>query len=203
MHISIDGMKPTREAASAPLSRDDQILRLIGNQTLLGCLPADDLLVLVRQSAVRTLPRNHLLFRCGDPGRSVVLILDGYVKLSATSASDRELVLEIAGPGTIFGELAVLNGGTRKADARTLTPCRVLAIDGPQFKRVIARSPDAMFAALRLLGERLSAATAQGMDAVSLPAPVRLAKALLHLAAMHDLAVATLASGCRSASWAP
>jgi CRP-like cAMP-binding protein len=39
-----------------------------------------------------------------------------------------------------------------------------------------------MFAAIRLLSDRLSAVTARGMDAVSLPAPVRLAKALLHLA---------------------
>jgi CRP-like cAMP-binding protein len=39
-----------------------------------------------------------------------------------------------------------------------------------------------MFAAIRLVSDRLSAVTARGMDAVSLPAPVRLAKALLHLA---------------------
>ena len=43
-----------------------------------------------------------------------------------------------------------------------------------------------MFAAIRLLSERLSAITEQGMDAVSLPAPVRLAKALLHLAGLHS-----------------
>ena len=43
-----------------------------------------------------------------------------------------------------------------------------------------------MFAAVRLLSERLSMATARSMDAVSLPAPVRLAKALLHLADLHS-----------------
>jgi CRP-like cAMP-binding protein len=43
-----------------------------------------------------------------------------------------------------------------------------------------------MFAAIRLLSDRLSAVTEQGMDAVSLPAPVRLAKALLHLAGLHS-----------------
>ena len=42
-----------------------------------------------------------------------------------------------------------------------------------------------MFAATRLLGDRLLAVTERGMDAVSLPAPVRLAKALLHLAELH------------------
>ena len=60
-----------------------------------------------------------------------------------------------------------------------------------------------MFAAIRLLSDRLSAITAQGMDAVSLPAPVRLAKALLHLASCipnASTAACISASGCRSAS---
>jgi CRP-like cAMP-binding protein len=43
-----------------------------------------------------------------------------------------------------------------------------------------------MFAAIRLLADRLSAVTAREMDAVSLPAPVRLAKALLRLAKLHS-----------------
>jgi CRP-like cAMP-binding protein len=58
----------------------------------------------------------------------------------------------------------------------------VLAIDGGAFRHALARSPEAMFAAIRLVSDRLSAVTARGMDAVSLPAPVRLAKTLLHLA---------------------
>jgi CRP/FNR family cyclic AMP-dependent transcriptional regulator len=108
------------------------------------------------------------------------------VKLSAMAAHGREVVLEIAGPGTIFGELAVLTGLPRRADATTLTACRVLAIDGLAFRRLVAHTPEAMFAAIRGLSERLFAVTTQGMDAVSLPAPVRLAKALLHLAELHS-----------------
>ena len=50
------------------------------------------------------------------------------------------------------------------------------------FRQTLAGSPDAMFATMRLLCERLSAVTTRGLDAVALPAPVRLAKALLHLA---------------------
>jgi len=95
------------------------------------------------------------------------------------------MVLEIAGPGTIFGEIAVLSGSTRQADATCLTACRVLAIDKATFHHVLARTPEAMFAAIRLICERLSMTTARGIDIVSLPAPARLAKVLLHLVDLH------------------
>jgi CRP/FNR family transcriptional regulator, cyclic AMP receptor protein len=172
--------------SSTPAGDADAVLKIIKEQSILGALAEQDLLALVRQSPVRDLPKNRVLFRNGDEGRSVVLIMQGYIKLSTMAANGREVVLEIAGPGTIFGELAVLNGSPRRADATALTPCRVLAIDGVLFRRLVGRTPEAMFAAIRLLSERLLAVTEQGMDAVSLPAPVRLAKALLHLAGLHS-----------------
>jgi CRP/FNR family transcriptional regulator, cyclic AMP receptor protein len=171
---------------ATPAGDTDAVLKIIKEQSILGSLAEQDLLALVRQTPVRALPKNRVLFRNGDEGRSVVLILQGYIKLSTMAANGREVVLEIAGPGTIFGELAVLNGSPRRADATTLTACSVLAIDGTLFRRLVGRTPEAMFAAIRLLSDRLSAVTEQGMDAVSLPAPVRLAKALLHLAGLHS-----------------
>jgi CRP/FNR family cyclic AMP-dependent transcriptional regulator len=171
---------------ATPAGDTDAVLKIIKEQSILGSLAEQDLLALVRQTPVRALPKNRVLFRNGDEGRSVVLILQGYIKLSTMAANGREVVLEIAGPGTIFGELAVLNGSPRRADATTLNACSVLAIDGTLFRRLVGRTPEAMFAAIRLLSDRLSAVTEQGMDAVSLPAPVRLAKALLHLAGLHS-----------------
>ena len=185
----MDGMiSGPNTVPTAPVSHgasDDRlagVLKIIRPDSVLGTLADRDLLTLLRQSTMRRLPKQRVLFRCGDEGRSVVLILQGYVKLSYTAANDREVVLEIAGPGTIFGELAVLNGSPRRADATCLTACRVLAIEGGAFRHALARTPEAMLAAIRLLSERLYAVTARNIDAVALPASVRLAKALLHLA---------------------
>ena len=164
----------------------DPIPALVRANGILGLLPERDLIALLRQSSTRSYPKNRVLFRLGDEGRSVVLVLQGHVKLSTMAANGREVVLEIAGPGRIFGELAVLNGSPRQADATTLTSCRVMAIDGALFRRALSDTPEAMFAAMRLVANRLSATTAREMDAVSLPASVRLAKALLHLASLHS-----------------
>ena len=144
-----------RAAAIAMHDSSDAIVNAIRAHSILGQLPERDLLALVRQSSTRSLPKNRVLFRYGDEGRSVVLILQGYVKLSAMAPNGREVVLEIAGPGSIFGELAVLNGSPRQADATTLTSCRVMAIDGAQFRRSLGATPEAMFAAIRLLADRL------------------------------------------------
>jgi CRP-like cAMP-binding protein len=173
-------------SAAAPQDRGDAVLSIFRAQSILGFLPERDRLALLRQSSTRSYPKNRALFRTGDQGRCVVLVLQGYVKLSTVAPNGREVVLEIAGPGSIFGELAVLNGSPRQADATTLTSCRVMAIDGGLFRRALAATPEAMFATIRLLSDRLSATTAREMDTVSLPAPVRLAKALLRLANLHS-----------------
>ena len=175
--------------AIAARDRGDAILNAIRAQGILGLLPERDLLALVRQSSTRSLPKNRVLFRSGDEGRSVVLILQGYVKLSTMASNGREVVLEIAGPGTIFGELAVLNDSPRQADATTLT---VVPRDGDRRRAVpalarrhpgsdVCGDPPARRSAVRYYRA--------GHGRVSLPAPVRLAKALLHLAKLHSARV--------------
>jgi CRP-like cAMP-binding protein len=113
-------------------------------------------------------------------------VLEGFVKLSVEAAGNREIVFEIAGPGTLFGEIAVLNAVPRQADAKALTPCRLMVINGGLFRRALAATPEAMFAAIRLLSERLTRGTERGIDIVSLPARLRVAKALLRLVELHS-----------------
>jgi len=95
-------------------------------------------------------------------------------------------VLELAGPGSVFGELAVLNGWQRSADAYALTACQLLSIEARLFTQTIARVPEAMFGLFGVLSHRLRRATEQVTDGVDLPGPQRLAKALIHLAGLYS-----------------
>ena len=160
--------------------------KLIAAQSVLGRLPERDLFALVQRSTIRTLRARKSVYRCGDPGRTVIAVLDGYVKLSAATASGREVVLEIVPPGACFGELAALNNWPREADAVTVSRCRLLVIDGRQFAQVMERSPEASQAMIRLLSERLWTARQRVVDTVVLPAPARLAKALMTLAELQS-----------------
>lgn len=126
------------------------------------------------------------LFTQGETGRSVLVVVHGYAKLSALTPSGREVVLDLVGPGDLFGELAVLTDRPRAATATALAPSSLLSIEGRAFKAALARSPEAMFWIINLLTQRLARTTEQLTDGLELPVPVRLAKALLQLVALHS-----------------
>jgi len=178
--------RPQPAKGATPVGGEQALLRLARQSGVLGCLPEADLLPMLRRANLRYLRARETLFSLGEKGNSIVLILDGYMKLSSVTPSGHEIVLEIAGPGRVFGELAVLNDWPRSADAVSLTPCQVLSIDGKQLMAAMRRSPDALLATTRMISERLRATTEQLVNGVTLSAPARLAKALLHLAALHS-----------------
>jgi len=165
---------------------EEEILRLLEGHRFLRRLPREELHVLVRQASVLAFAEREMVFAQGDAGATVMVVVEGYVKLSSSTFGGREVVLEVAGPGAVFGELAVLNEWPRAADAAALSACRLLSIDGRQFIRTLARAPEAMFEIIRLLSERLRSTTEQMTDGLDLPAPARLAKALMQLAALHS-----------------
>jgi CRP/FNR family transcriptional regulator len=162
------------------------VLEQLGRHPLLDRLMADDLKALVSNATVLVFDERDALFAQGDEGQSVLVVAHGYVKLAASTQSGREVVLDVVGPGDLFGELAVLTEQSRAATATALTPSSLLSIDGSAFIAALARSPEALFWMIRLLGRRLNRATEQMTDGLELPAPVRLAKALLQLAALHS-----------------
>src|SRR5580658_1001556 len=162
------------------------ILEQLRRHELLRRFVAEDLQALVSHATVRTYDERDTLCTQGEAGQTVLVVVHGYVKLSALTAGGREVVFDVVGPNDVFGELAVLIDLPRAATAVALSPCAVLAIDGPAFVDALARSPEAMFWMIRLLGHRVSRTTEQMTDGLDLPAPGRLAKALLELAALRS-----------------
>ena len=161
-----------------------KILAQLGRHRILGGVAEPDLRSMLERSVIAMVPERETLFHQGDPGRSVAVVLSGFVKLS-TVAGGREVILEVCGADSMFGELAVLNGWPRSADAVALAPSEVLSIDGEAFRSTLVRSPAAMFALLGVLSRRLRAATELLIDGASLPGPARLAKALCKLAGSY------------------
>ena len=161
------------------------IVGLLRKHRILGNTAESELEAMLRRCQVVTASERDRLFAEGDDGRAVAVVLQGFVKLCSMTASGREVVLEVCGPGSMFGELAVLNDWLRAADAVALSACQVLSIPGEAFRAILLRSPDAMFALINVLSRRLREATEQVRDGVDLSGPARLAKALCHLAATH------------------
>jgi len=167
-------------ASRAPIA-----LARLREHRVLGAAPDSELQTLLQRAQVVRVPERETLFRRGDSGRAFAVILTGFVKLSSVEAGGREVVLEICGPGSLFGELACLNGWPRAADAVALADSELLSVPGEALRNALLRSPEAMFALVGVLSRRLRHATEQLRDAASLPGPARLAKALVQLAAAH------------------
>jgi CRP-like cAMP-binding protein len=92
------------------------------------------------------------------------------------------MVLALLGPGDFFGELALLDGQPRSADAVAVEETRLLLLQREGFLRVLEARPGLAIQVLRVLSERVRRDTQLLEDAVFLDVPGRLAGVLLRLA---------------------
>jgi CRP-like cAMP-binding protein len=79
--------------------------------------------------AERRYADRQMIFGRGDPGSSLMLIVEGRVRVGVTSAEGREVLLGVLERGQVLGELALLDGKPRSADAMALGNCLLLALD--------------------------------------------------------------------------
>ena len=161
---------------------DPTASRIAAARQVFGFLPEVELHRLVRAAEVRSFRHKQVILRDGDPGVSLIVVLEGFVKLSTVDQDGRETLLDIVGPGDCIGELAILNDWQHSADATALSPCRVLSIDVRQFRQMLERNPACLLEIVRMVGDRLHRTTERLVDALGLPAPAHLAKAILRLA---------------------
>jgi len=146
---------------------------------LLGSVPAGDLEAVAAGSRVRTFRRGQIVFTTGDPGDTVLVVLSGRVKVVVRSADGGELTLTVIGPGGVFGELGVADGGPRSADAQTLEDCQLILVPQEMIQDICGRVPAAAQALLRSTAVTLRRLTEAASDLVFLDLPRRVAKVLL------------------------
>jgi CRP-like cAMP-binding protein len=170
---------PVREIG---LAADSAINKILATHVALEKLSKQDLQALLQRSNVRTARRQEVIYRRGDPVSSVLVVLDGYVKLSRFLANGSEVFLDIAGPRGSVGDVAAIKKCPHNANVAALSPCRLLLIDAREFRRVVEHQPEGFLAMLRLENVRVERLTEQLVDNITLSAPERLARALLRLA---------------------
>ena len=125
--------------------------------------------------------KGDTLFREGEPGDKMFMILDGKVKLGQSSADGRESLLAVMGPGEIFGELSLFDPGLRTSTATALTDAVVLGLSNEQLRPWLAGRPEVAAALLQALARRLRRTNEAMADLVFSDVPGRVAKALLDL----------------------
>jgi CRP-like cAMP-binding protein len=116
-----------------------------------------------------------------DDAGGVLVVLEGQVAASTLGDGGKEVLLGLAGPGELVGELAALRGTARSATLTARTDVVALAVPAADFRRFLRTAPEAAVVVLDTVIERLEVADAQRRELASLDVVGRVARRLLEL----------------------
>ena len=125
--------------------------------------------------------KGGILFKEGDGGEHVYVIVDGKLKLGTTSGDGRENLLSILGPGEMFGELSLFDPGPRTSTATAVTDAKLLSLSNAKLIPWLRENPDVSLQLLARLAQRLRRTNEAVGDLVFSDVPGRVAKALIDL----------------------
>jgi CRP-like cAMP-binding protein len=160
--------------------------RILETTQLLGALPPDALETLRQQATMRTVHRNEVLFRQGEPAAEMYGIASGRVAVLTRSPDGRESLVAVLDEGSLLGELPLFDDGARSADARALEESQLIVLGYEAVRAAIDAHPMMLWVIVRLLARRLRDTDESLADAVFLDVPARTAKRLLDIAGGAD-----------------
>jgi CRP-like cAMP-binding protein len=153
--------------------------RSLAECTLFRGLSDSEKDALAGRARLRRFEAGETIFLMGSLGNSMMAVLSGDVRISVPSADGREIVLAILHENEYFGEIAMLDGKERTADARAMTSCMLAILERRDMLALFERHPGAWARMVDVLCERLRATDQHVAEIALLKLPTRLAKALL------------------------
>jgi CRP-like cAMP-binding protein len=155
---------------------------LIARHFLLGALPPAALDRLAAYARFRSFPAGHAIFHKQDRADSMLVVVEGRVLISASSQSGREIVLNLIDEGEVFGEIGLIDGGTRSAQAQALEDTLCLELERRHFLPLLEENPRLAIELLGVVCRKLRSTTEDVEDIAFLELKPRLAKKLLAFA---------------------
>jgi CRP/FNR family transcriptional regulator len=134
------------------------------------------------------LSRGQTLFREGDPGERLYVVLTGKIKLVRSAADGRENLLAVLGPGEMFGELSAFDPRPRTATAAAITTVTLSGLGHHELEKWLLIHPEVASQLLAAMARRLRRTNEAMTDLVFSDVPGRVAKALLDMAGRFGVA---------------
>ncbi len=142
----------------------------------------EDLASMLRR---KSLAKGEILFRQGDEGAAMYIILQGRIKISVSRRMDK-VTLAILGPGEFLGEMALLDGLPRSADSVALEDCQLYVLNRRDFLSFLRHNENAVRAILSSLSMRLRKTDDQLAEMCFLNLSTRLAQKLVQMTELED-----------------
>jgi CRP/FNR family cyclic AMP-dependent transcriptional regulator len=165
----------------ARLERDARRVALMGSM-LFDAMRPEELDEILKFASERRVRRGQTIFQRGDEGSSLMAVLRGRVRISSVSGEGKEVTLNVINPGEIFGEIALLDGQPRSADATATEDTTLLMVERRNLIPFLRQNGDLYLRLLAVLCTRLRR-TSTALEEIALfDLPARLARVLLKLA---------------------
>jgi CRP/FNR family transcriptional regulator len=130
-----------------------------------------------------SLPPQSPLFTQGEDARCLYLICGGYLKLTAGKGKDRQMIVRVAGPGSMLGLYAVLSNGSYEVSAETLTQAQLRPVERERFLAFLRSHKEAQMRAVQCICQEYRFALQDACRiALSETVAARLGRLLLELA---------------------
>jgi len=158
------------------------IAAFLRQRPVFAALPAREIDTVAALTVEETHRARSYIFMEGDPARWFYVVRSGHVKIVRHSKTGKDVVLEILGPGEIFGGIAVIEKRPYPAAAQTTESSVVLKIPAEPMVALAERHPALIKEMALMIGRRLRAAHDSVTSLAVDPVEARLAAALLRLA---------------------
>ncbi|TYC67874.1 Crp/Fnr family transcriptional regulator [Stappia sp. BW2] len=155
--------------------------KLLGQSFIFEALDEQSRKDLAAFAHVKRYTAGDVIFDMGTPGQSMMAIAEGSVRITMTTPSARDVTLSELHAGDIFGEIALLDGGERSANARALTNCKLVVLERRSLLEVLNRDPALSIRVIELLCKRVRRSDERMMEIGFLGLPERLARLLLRI----------------------
>jgi CRP/FNR family transcriptional regulator, nitrogen oxide reductase regulator len=175
------GWGSARRDMFPPMATGEQAAALKSNPVF-AALPAREIEALAGTAREDAYRAREYVFMEGDPARWLCLVISGRVKIVRHSRTGKDVVLELLGPGEIFGGVAVIEKRPYPAAAQAVEPTTVLKIPADVLTAASERHPDIIKEMALMIGRRLREAHDSVKSLSVDPVEARLAATLLRLA---------------------
>jgi CRP/FNR family cyclic AMP-dependent transcriptional regulator len=144
-------------------------------------VPTADLSSILGEARFRDYRDEEVVFSRGDRGDSVFVVIAGFVKVGTLGENGKRVTVEIFKELEMVGEVAIIDGDARTADAAAMGPATLAIIPAPAFRRLLLRSPAFAANLLRLVAARLRRTYSLFEDASLTDLEYRFARQVLYL----------------------
>jgi len=144
-------------------------------------LSKDEMAEMDRTTTMSTCKKGKIFYQPQDTSEVLFILKKGRVQLYRLSPEGKKLVVATIGPGTIFGEMAIIGQGMHNAFAESAEDCLLCVMSRHDVERLILNKPSVALRVMEVMAERLNKAESQLEDMAFKSIPTRLALLLLRL----------------------